>query len=80
MRLKQYLITSGHWSEEQHEKLSEELKDTVIAAWKEAIKFGTMTEGPRLDIREMFDDVYEELPPQLKRQRQQAVDLKGGRS
>lgn len=79
-RLKQYLVKSGHWSEEQHENLQEELKETVISAWKEAIKFGTMTEGPRLDVREMFDDVYEELPPQLKRQRQQAVDLEGGQS
>ncbi len=52
----------------------------VIAAWKEAIKFGTMTEGPRLDVREMFDDVYEEVPLRLKRQRQQLVDMKGKQS
>ncbi len=79
-RLKQHLVNAGHWSEEQHTGLEEELKQTVIAAWKEAIKFGTMTEGPRLDVREMFDDVYEEVPLRLKRQRQQLVDMKGKQS
>ncbi|MCP4048836.1 MAG: 3-methyl-2-oxobutanoate dehydrogenase (2-methylpropanoyl-transferring) subunit alpha [Gammaproteobacteria bacterium] len=79
-RLKQHLVNTGHWSDEQHAELEEELKQTVIAAWKEAIKFGTMTEGPRLDVREMFDDVYEEVPLRLKRQRQQLVDMKGKQS
>ena len=79
-RLKQHLVNAGHWSDEQHAGLEEELKQTVIAAWKEAIKFGTMTEGPRLDVREMFDDVYEEVPLRLKRQCQQLVDMKGKQS
>ena len=79
-RLKQHLINAGHWSDEQHEELTAELKETITAAWKEAVKFGTMTEGPRLDVREMFDDVYEELPPHLRRQRQQAVELQGEKS
>ena len=79
-RLKQHLIKGGHWSEEQHAALNDELKETIIAAWKEAITYGTMTDGPSLDISEMFDDVYEELPDYLVRQRQQLIDLKGGRS
>ena len=45
-RLKQHLITEGHWSEEKHESLIEELKADVLAAWKEAQQYGTMTEGP----------------------------------
>ncbi len=76
-RLKQHLINGGHWSDEQHAALILELKETVIAAWKEAISFGTMTEGPKLDVREMFDDVYAEIPEHLKRQRQQLLALKG---
>lgn len=76
-RLKQHLISSGFWSEDQHEVLIDEQKQTVIAAWKEAISFGTMTEGPSLDVSNMFDDVYEEVPENLKRQRQQLMDLKG---
>ena len=79
-RLKQHLIKSGHWSDDQHTALESELKETVIAAWKEAIKFGTMTEGPRLDVRGMFDDVYEEVPERLKQQCQQLMELKDGAS
>ncbi|NOR20357.1 MAG: 3-methyl-2-oxobutanoate dehydrogenase (2-methylpropanoyl-transferring) subunit alpha [Xanthomonadales bacterium] len=77
-RLKQHLITTGHWSDEQHSELQEELKAIVIAAWKDAISYGTMTDGPKLDVREMFDDVYAEIPEHLKKQRQQLLDLQGG--
>ncbi len=79
-RLKQHLVNAGHWSEEQHTALIAELKETIITAWKEAITYGTMTDGPSLDISEMFDDVYEELPDYLVRQRQQLIELKGRRS
>ena len=75
-RLKQHLINTGHWSEQQHTNLNNELKQIVITAWKEAISYGTMTEGPRLDMRSMFDDVYEEVPERLKRQRQQLIELR----
>jgi len=77
VRLKQHLVKTGHWSDEQHEALENTLRETVLAAWKEAVTYGTMTEGPRLDMREMFDDVYEDVPENLKRQRQQLMDLKG---
>jgi 2-oxoisovalerate dehydrogenase E1 component alpha subunit len=79
-RLKKHLINTGHWSDEQHTRLQNGLKEIVIAAWKEAISYGTMTEGPRLDVSVMFDDVYEKLPQQLQRQRQQLTDLKGSTS
>jgi len=75
-RLKQHLVDGGHWSDEQHEALQKELKEAVISAWKEAISFGTMTEGPKLDVSEMFDDVYAEFPEHLKRQREQLLALK----
>jgi 2-oxoisovalerate dehydrogenase E1 component alpha subunit len=76
-RLKQYLIKNGHWSEEQHIALIDELKEFVTAAWKEAISFGTMTAGPMLDVREMFDDVYAELPDNLRQQREKLLAIKG---
>jgi 2-oxoisovalerate dehydrogenase E1 component alpha subunit len=79
-RLKQHLINSGVWSDKQHDALENELKETVTTAWKEAITFGTMSEGPRLDVREMFDDVYKEIPDRLKRQRQELMELKGIKS
>lgn len=76
-RLKQHLIVMGYWSEEQHEELQKELKDEVISAWKEAISYGSMTDGPQLDVSKMFDDVYEKLPDHLRRQRQRLADVKG---
>ena len=79
-RLKQHLIKSGHWSDEQHTELESEMKETVLSAWKEAVTYGTMTEGPQLDMRVMFDDVYEEVPENLKRQRRQLMELRGIKS
>ena len=76
-RLKKHLIKEGHWSDEQHEALDEELKETVMAAWREAVSYGTMTEGPMLDVSIMFDDVYEEVPQQLKDQCEELIALKG---
>lgn len=75
-RFKQHLITLGHWSEDKHEALEKELKAEVISTWKEAITHGSMTDGPQLDVNEMFDDVYEELPDNLIRQRAQLAALK----
>ena len=75
-RLKQHLVRNGHWTDEQHEALQEELKAFVNDAWKEAVTYGTMTDGPQLDVRVMFDDVYAEVPPHLERQRQELLALR----
>ena len=74
-RLKQHLITEGHWSEEQHEEVIEEYRVKIGAAWKEAQKHGTMTEGPFLDPAGMFDDIYADVPEHLEKQRQQMLEL-----
>jgi len=76
-RLKQHLVVNGHWSDEQHQALLDELKVIVDDAWKEAVTYGTMTEGPKLDVRVMFDDVYAEIPPHLEKQRQELLALRG---
>jgi len=57
--------------------LQEELRQYVNDAWKEAITYGTMDGGPQLDVREMFDDVYAEMPERIARQRDQLLALKG---
>ena len=69
-----------HWSEEQHEAVVEEYRNKVADAWKEARSYGTMTEGPFLDPKEMFDDVYAELPEHLARQRAEMLALENGGS
>ena len=77
-RLKQHLITVGYWSEKKHEQLAEQLKAEVHAAWKEAQKYGTMTEGPFLDPATMFEDVYAEMPAHLESQRRRMLEVLSG--
>ena len=74
-RLKQHLIAAGHWSEKKHEKLEKDLKAEVLAAWKEAQKYGTMTEGPFLDPASMFDDIFAETPAYLESQRRRMLEI-----
>ena len=69
LRLKQHLIALGEWSEQRHQALAAELEALVAASWKEAVTYGTMTEGPKLDSDLMFEDVFEEMPENLRRQR-----------
>lgn len=78
-RLKQFMIAEGYWSDAKHESLVDELRSEVTAAWKEAQKFGTMTEGPWLDPGTMFDDVYAETPGHLDSQRRRMLELEGGK-
>jgi len=70
-RLKQHLLGLGEWSEQRHQQLIGELEAHVADCWKQAQSAGTMTEGPRLDPRTMFEDVLAVMPPHLLHQRQQ---------
>ena len=74
-RLKQHLIGLGEWSEERHAALEKQLEAHVVACWKEAASFGTLTEGPTLDPATMFEDVFHEMPPHLVRQREELKRL-----
>ncbi|HEY3654710.1 MAG TPA: thiamine pyrophosphate-dependent dehydrogenase E1 component subunit alpha [Steroidobacteraceae bacterium] len=67
-RLKRHLILLGAWSDLQHEALQKELEHHVLSCWKEALTYGTLSEGPRLDPNEMFEDVFKEMPPHLRLQ------------
>ena len=44
----------------------------MIAAQKEAESHGTLHAGGQPSVRDMFEGVYAEMPPHLRRQRQQA--------
>ena len=43
----------------------------VAAAWREATKYATLNEGPRLDPDLMFEAVLKDRPEHLARQREQ---------
>jgi len=70
-RLKRHLTALGEWSDERHAALTGELEEHVTESWKEAVQYGALNEGPRLDAGLMFEDVYERMPLHLQKQRDQ---------
>ncbi|MEJ7807849.1 MAG: 3-methyl-2-oxobutanoate dehydrogenase (2-methylpropanoyl-transferring) subunit alpha [Telluria sp.] len=70
-RLKQYLIGAGAWSEQEHEETQKALEAEVLAAQKEAEKFGSMASGSVFSPAEMFEGIYKDMPEHLRTQRQQ---------
>jgi len=71
-RLKTHLINKGIWDEKRHTAMTDELRNEVRAAAKEAETHGTLGKGPVPGVDKMFDHVYKEMPAHLQRQRKQA--------
>ena len=71
-RLKQHLIATGAWSDEQHAQLQGEVDEEVRAAAKEAESYGTLLDGRVASSTSIFDDVFAEMPEHLRRQRRAA--------
>lgn len=78
-RLKSHLIALGEWSEAREQMLLKQCEEQVAQAWREAITYGTLTEGPQLDPETMFQDVFKEQTPSLARQRMQLAQEKSDR-
>ena len=72
IRLKNHLIRRGLWADERHKQMEAEIMDSVVTAQKEAEKHGTLHSGGKPSVRDMFEGVYAEMPPHLRRQRQKA--------
>ncbi|MCU9846755.1 3-methyl-2-oxobutanoate dehydrogenase (2-methylpropanoyl-transferring) subunit alpha [Defluviimonas sp. WL0024] len=68
-RVKKYLIGKGVWTEERHKQAEAEITDRVIECQKRAEAIGTLNSGHVPSPRDMFEDVYAEMPPHLVRQR-----------
>ncbi|HEY9546991.1 MAG TPA: thiamine pyrophosphate-dependent enzyme [Solimonas sp.] len=75
-RLKQHLIATGDWSDEQHKTLASQLDAEVKKALREAEAIGTLG-STKLDPATMFDDVFKELPVHLQRQRDEVLAAQG---
>jgi 2-oxoisovalerate dehydrogenase E1 component alpha subunit len=71
-RLKSHLVLRGLWSEERHLQAEAEIAEAVLEVQREAEAIGTLHSGRRPSPRAMFDNVYAEMPPHLRRQRQEA--------
>ena len=70
-RLKAHLILIGEWDEERQAALQKTLEAEILAAQKEAEAQGTLLDGDIPSAATLFEDVYEEVPEHLRRQRQQ---------
>jgi 2-oxoisovalerate dehydrogenase E1 component alpha subunit len=68
-RLEQHLTVVGEWSDEQGRDLRAEVSELVRAAAKEAESSGTLLDGRLPSARSIFEDVFEEMPAHLRRQR-----------
>ncbi len=71
-RLKNHLIAVGAWSAERHAQAEAEIDAEVLAAQRQAEANGTLHSGPKASPRDIFEDVYDVMPPNLRRQRQEA--------
>ncbi len=67
-RLKGHLIKLGEWSLDQHKELEERIDREVVDAYKEAVKFGDLANGPYPSADTIFTEVYEEMPWHLREQ------------
>jgi len=70
-RLAKHLTLLGAWSDEEQARTQESVEEEVRAAQKVAEGYGTLASGHVHDASLMFEDVYKEMPPHLKRQREQ---------
>jgi 2-oxoisovalerate dehydrogenase E1 component alpha subunit len=71
-RLKSHLIALGEWSEDRQAQTQAEVVEEVRAANRQAESHGTLGDERKPGVETMFEDVYEEMPWHLRRQRQQA--------
>lgn len=68
IRLKNHLVQRSLWSEVRHSQAEAEFEDEIRTAAREAEEFGIMGEGS--SARDLFEDVFKEMPPYLREQRQ----------
>jgi 2-oxoisovalerate dehydrogenase E1 component alpha subunit len=67
-RLRDHLIEIREWSANQQEELEGRIDGEVMGAYKEAVKFGDLANGPYPSSDTIFTEVYEEEPWHLKEQ------------
>uniref|UniRef100_A0A023G5H9 2-oxoisovalerate dehydrogenase subunit alpha n=1 Tax=Amblyomma triste TaxID=251400 RepID=A0A023G5H9_AMBTT len=61
-RLRHYLMDRGYWTEQQDKELQTAFKKEVLQTIKEVEKV------PKPPIRDLFTDVYKDMPPHLEEQ------------
>ena len=64
----QHLVSIGEWSDEQQKELEERIDGEIMAAYKEAVTYGDLANGPYPSADTIFTEVYEEVPWHLQEQ------------
>ena len=67
LRFRQYLEGKGLWDADHEDSLREEVKDHLIEAVEDVEKM------PPPELETLFEDVYAELTPQLKKQKKALI-------
>ncbi len=71
-RLKQHMILRGFWSEERHIQAQAEYEDEMRVTAEKAESYGTLhAPKTKRSPAEMFENVFADMPPHLRRQRQE---------
>lgn len=73
-RLRDHLIEIGEWSEAQQDELNERIDGEVMGAYKEAVEFGDLANGPYPSADTIFTEVYEEMPWHVKEQHDELME------
>ena len=68
-RLARHLINLGEWSGEQQIQLTRTMEREVLSTFKKAESIGSLADGPFDPPATMLDDVYQQMPWHLARQR-----------
>ncbi|MEX0938922.1 MAG: thiamine pyrophosphate-dependent dehydrogenase E1 component subunit alpha [Pirellulales bacterium] len=68
-RLAQHLVELGEWSDEKQQELEHKAERMIAQTYKQAEKVGSLADGPHDPPETIFDDVYQNLPEHLQRQR-----------
>ena len=76
-RLKRHLISVGSWSDEKQESMEARIDEEVMQAYKEAVKYGDLAEGPYPSSDTIFTEVYSEVPWHLREQWDEMNRLRG---
>ncbi|MCF6276124.1 MAG: 3-methyl-2-oxobutanoate dehydrogenase (2-methylpropanoyl-transferring) subunit alpha [Robiginitomaculum sp.] len=70
-RLKEHLIKMGEWDQNRQDALISELKTYVRETYKQAEAMGTLATPTQINPATMFEQVFEDVPTHLRRQRQE---------
>lgn len=69
VRLFKYLVEKGYWSDAEQKDLEKSLEDELLSAIKHAEK------TPRPELDSLFEDVYDEVPWNLKEQSEELKEF-----